>query len=99
MGIRHGLPTEPPSGSTYISTITGWLYLTVVLDLADRKIIGWDLSITMKAKDTTVAALKIAVKNRPVVQPLIFYSDRGIQANPMSSHRQVCMPVMNSDRN
>jgi putative transposase len=51
----------------------------VVLDLADRKIIGWALSKTMKAKDTTIAAFKMAVKNRPVVQSLIFHSDRGIQ--------------------
>ena len=64
---------------TYIRTITGWLYLTVVLDLADRKIIGWALSKTMKAKDTTIAAFKMAVRNRPVVQSLIFHSDRGIQ--------------------
>jgi hypothetical protein len=28
------------SDITYIRTITGWLYLTVVLDLADRKIVG-----------------------------------------------------------
>jgi putative transposase len=26
--------------AAYIRTITGWLYLTMVLDLADRKIIG-----------------------------------------------------------
>ena len=67
------------SDITYIRTITGWLYLTVVLDLADRKIIGWALSKTMKAKDTTIAAFKMAVKNRPVIQSLIFHSDRGIQ--------------------
>lgn len=67
------------SDITYIRTITGWLYLTVVLDLADRKIIGWALSKTMTAKDTTVAALKMATKNRPVIRPLIFHSDRGVQ--------------------
>jgi putative transposase len=67
------------SDITYIRTITGWLYLTVVLDLADRKVIGWALSKTMKAKDTTIAALKMAIKNRPVIQSLIFHSDRGIQ--------------------
>jgi putative transposase len=33
----------------------------------------------MTAKDTTVAALKMAIKNRPVLSPLIFHSDRGIQ--------------------
>jgi putative transposase len=67
------------SDITYIRTVTGWLYLTVVLDLADRKIIGWALSKTMKAKDTTIAAFKMAVKNRPVIQSLIFHSDRGVQ--------------------
>jgi putative transposase len=67
------------SDITYIRTMTGWLYLTIVLDLADRKVIGWALSKTMTAKDTTVAALKMAVKNRPVIRPLIFHSDRGVQ--------------------
>ena len=67
------------SDITYIRTLTGWLYLTVVLDLADRKVIGWALSETMKAKETTVAALKMAITNRPVAQELIFHSDRGVQ--------------------
>jgi putative transposase len=51
----------------------------VVLDPADRKVIGWTLSETMKAQDRSVAALKMALKTRPIVQVLIFYSDRGIQ--------------------
>lgn len=67
------------SDITYIRTFAGWLYLTVVLDLADRKVIGWSLSETMKAKDTTVAALKMALIHRPIVQDLIFHSDRGVQ--------------------
>ena len=29
------------SDITYIKTLEGWLYLTVILDLADRKVIGW----------------------------------------------------------
>ncbi len=67
------------SDLTYIKTAEGWLYLTPVIDLADRKVIGWSLSETMKAGDTTVPALKMAVKNRLVVQPLLFHSDRGVQ--------------------
>jgi len=67
------------SDFTYIRTEAGWLYLTVVLDLADRKVIGWALSQTLKAKDTTVAALKMAMGNRAVTQSLIFHSDRGVQ--------------------
>lgn len=67
------------SDLTYIKTNEGWLYLTTVIDLADRKVIGWALSKTMKAKETTVAAFNMAVNNRPVVLPLLFHSDRGVQ--------------------
>ena len=33
--------TKPAFGSTYIRTAEGWLYLTAILDLGDRKVIGW----------------------------------------------------------
>jgi putative transposase len=33
----------------------------------------------MKAADTTIAAWKMAIINRPVSQYLIFHSDRGVQ--------------------
>jgi len=67
------------SDITYIPTAQGWLYLTTVIDLGDRKVIGWALSTTMKAEDTTVAAWKMAVVNRPITLDLIFHSDRGAQ--------------------
>ena len=67
------------SDITYIRTLAGWLYLTMILDLADRKVIGWALSETMEAKHTTVAAFRMAIGNRPVTQNLIFHSDRGVQ--------------------
>ena len=40
------------SDLTYLKTLEGWLYLTTVIDLADRKVVGWALSETMKAVDT-----------------------------------------------
>ena len=49
------------------------------MDLADRKVIGWALSETMKASATSVAAFNMAIKNRPVTAELIFHSDRGVQ--------------------
>ncbi len=67
------------SDITYIRTTQGWLYLTVVVDLADRKVIGWALSETMKTCDTVIPAWKMAIKNRPIVNELIFHSDRGVQ--------------------
>lgn len=69
------------SDITYVRTGQGWLYLTSVIDLFDRKVIGWALSVTMRAKDTSIKAFKMALTNRPIKnnQSLIFHSDRGIQ--------------------
>ena len=67
------------SDITYIKTTQGWLYLTVIVDLADRKVIGWALSETMKTCDTVTPAWRMAIKNRPIVTELIFHSDQGIQ--------------------
>src|SRR5690606_27941332 len=53
------------SDITYIRTGEGWLYLTVVMDLADRKIIGWSMGNSMSASSTVVDAWKMAIKNRP----------------------------------
>jgi putative transposase len=67
------------SDITYIATKEGWLYLTAILDLSDRKVIGWSVSESMSAKDTVIAALKKAVANRVTKPGLIFHSDRGVQ--------------------
>lgn len=67
------------SDITYIRTAQGWLYLTIIMDLFDRKIIGWALSKTLTAKDTVVAAWRMALINRVLSGRLIFHSDRGVQ--------------------
>lgn len=54
------------SDITYVRTGQGWLYLTSVIDLFDRKVIGWALSATMRAKDTSIKAFKMALTNRPI---------------------------------
>lgn len=82
--LNREFTTKNPSEAwvsdiTYIATKEGWLYLTVILDLWDRKIIGWALSKTMYAKDTVIPAWKMANDNRKINTPLIFHSDRGIQ--------------------
>jgi len=67
------------SDITYIRTLNGWIYLTVVLDLFDRKVIGWALSDNLETRNTTIVAFEMAVKNRPLESGLIFHSDRGVQ--------------------
>jgi putative transposase len=67
------------SDITYIRTLEGWLYLTVIIDLFDRKVIGWSIGATLKASDTIAPAWIMALMNRAVTDKLIFHSDRGIQ--------------------
>jgi len=74
------------SDITYLRTNGDWVFLTVVLDLYDRKIIGWALSADMETAHTTIVALEMAVKNRAPHDGLIFHSDRGIQYCAVSFH-------------
>jgi transposase InsO family protein len=67
------------SDITYLRTVGGWVYLTVVLDLFDRKVIGWALSPDMDSVHTTINALEMAFKNRRAQKELVFHSDRGVQ--------------------
>lgn len=66
------------SDISYIRTAQGWLYLTIIMDLADRKIVGWSLNSSLKTKDTVVPAWLMAVNNRPLTGNLLFHSDRGV---------------------
>lgn len=81
------------SDITYIHTKEGFLYLTTIMDLYDRKIIGWSLSDGMSANETTLASWKMAIRNRNVQKGLIFHSDRGVQyannkfANVLDSYK------------
>jgi len=67
------------SDITYIQTDRGFLYLTIIMDLYDRKIIGWSCSSTMQTRATTLPAFEMAVNNRKIKEGLIFHSDRGVQ--------------------
>ena len=67
------------SDITYIHTSEGWLYLTVIIDLATRKVTGWSLSSDMTAVNTTIKAWNMAIVHQPITGPVIFHSDRGVQ--------------------
>ncbi len=67
------------SDITYIRVNDHWNYLTTVMDLADRKIVGWSLSEDMTAENTTVKAYLSAINTRSITQGFIFHSDRGVQ--------------------
>lgn len=71
--------TKWVSDISYFAILGKWAYLTIILDLADRAIVGWTISQDMSARNTTVAALQRAVENRKPREELVFHSDRGIQ--------------------
>ena len=61
------------SDITYISVLEGFLYLTTVIDLFDRKVIGWGISDGMNTVETVMAAFKMTVKSRRRNLDMIFH--------------------------
>ncbi|WP_343705560.1 IS3 family transposase [Flavobacterium sp.] len=71
-----------------IETENGLSYLTIIMDLFDRKIIGWNLSTGLTIKETSMPAWEMAVLNREPKKGLIFHSDRSPQyANKLFMHK------------
>jgi putative transposase len=63
---------------TYIRTHEGWLYLTVVIDLYSRAVVGWSMKSTM-ATELVLDALMMAVWRRRPKAPVMIHSDQGSQ--------------------
>jgi putative transposase len=66
------------SDITYLATRAGWLYLTVIIDLFSRMVVGWALSSSL-SHEMVVVALKRAIRRRRPAKGLVFHSDRGLQ--------------------
>jgi putative transposase len=67
------------SDISYIRVNDDWNYLTIIMDLADRKIVGWSLSENMRAENTVCQAWINARKIRTIKKNFIFHSDRSVQ--------------------
>jgi len=67
------------SDITYIWVHNKWNYLTVIIDLADRAVIGWSVSDNLSTKDTLIASWNMARSNRDISDDFTFHSDRGTQ--------------------
>lgn len=63
---------------TYIATDEGWLYLTVMLDLFSRQVVGWSIQPRM-TRQLVIDALRMAWFRRRPEKGLIVHSDRGSQ--------------------
>ncbi len=99
---RHGGPIAPNrlqglrvqrpdqvwvTDATGVLTAQGWLYLVAVLDLCSRRVLGWAMSPILDAP-LTIAALRMALRQRRPGGNLIVHSDRGSQF-ASAAYRQV----------
>ena len=63
---------------TYVHTLSGFVYLTSVMDLYSRSIVGWHLSDSLSTAGV-LKAIEKAKANRKLESPIIIHSDRGCQ--------------------
>jgi putative transposase len=63
---------------TYIRTHEGWLFLSAVLDLFSRQVIGWSMGPRMD-RDLAINALLMAVWRRQPQSTVMVHSDQGSQ--------------------
>lgn len=81
--LNREFKTEEPnkawvSDITYLKIGRTWYYLTVIIDLFSRFVIGWDLSDSLE-RFSAIRALNKAIMRRRPGNRLLFHSDQGIQ--------------------
>jgi len=81
--LLHGKEVSAPNqvwvtDITYVRIQTCFVYLSVILDLFSRKVIGWSVS---KKIDTNLCleSMKMAIESRVPGSDVIHHSDRGVQ--------------------
>jgi putative transposase len=65
---------------TYVSTWAGTIYVSFVIDVFSRRIVGWRVSSSLRA-DLALDALEMAIWTRgsKMLNGLVHHSDRGVQ--------------------
>ncbi len=65
---------------TYVSTWAGTIYVSFVIDVFSRRIVGWRVSSSLRA-DLALDALEMAIWTRgsKMLKGLVHHSDRGVQ--------------------
>src|SRR5687767_2939822 len=84
----HRAPARP---TTYCRTFAGWVYAAFVIDVHSRRVVGWQLSRSLRT-DLALDALEMGIWSRRRdghdVTGLIHHSDKGSQGglNRPSQH-------------
>jgi putative transposase len=96
--VPKGLLTLRPntiwcSDITYLKAGGKHAYLSLVMDYHSRKIIGWQLSSTMKTEET-LKALDKAILQAKNPQKIIHHSDRGSQYRSQKYRKRLALHGM-----
>lgn len=67
---------------TYIRTQEGFAYLSVVIDLNSRRVVGWSMQ-NRQTTDLVLQALLMAVWRRKPTNTVLIHSDQGSQFTSM----------------
>ena len=78
VGIQRALNRVWVADITYLPTREGWLYLSIVMDLASRRIVGWRAGPRLD-HELALGALDMAIRKRSPLHGLLHHSDRGVQ--------------------
>jgi putative transposase len=68
---------------TYVRTQEGFVYLSFVLDVYSRRVVGWSISDSLRT-ELVVNALEMALWRRKPSSGLVHHSDRGAQYTALS---------------
>lgn len=63
---------------TYIHTWEGWLYLSTVIDLCTKEVVGWSMADHMRTS-LVCDSLTMAANHREFCDGAVFHTDRGCQ--------------------
>ena len=74
------VPGSPDPSLAFIQSVSGWLFLAVVIDLFSCRVVGWSMQPDMR-RNLVIDALEMAwFQRRPDRKKgMIFHSDRGSQ--------------------
>ena len=85
--VERGFTADAPNqlwvaDITYIRIFAGWVYAAFVIDVHSRRVVGWQVSKSLRT-DLALDALEMAVWNRNHVgrriDGLVHHSDKGVQ--------------------
>jgi putative transposase len=68
---------------TYVRTQEGFVYLSFILDVYSRRVVGWSMSDSLRT-ELVVNALEMALWRRKPSSGLVHHSDRGAQYTALS---------------